>query len=108
MDSLQWRNNPLGFGQKESRPAQIHIYNDPEEIKEMIEEVEEAPPLVKHIASIKTIVAIEMGISQLETLYEVVAFEIAYWLAETHRGVILSPTDYWHDHDKYRFKPIKK
>jgi hypothetical protein len=110
MEGLYWQNDPLEIGQEGSRPIQIHIWREPSRLKEEIAEISEKklPGAVsEHLKNIHTIVALELGISQLRTMYEVVAFEIAYWLAETKQGLICSPDDLWFDHDKHRWQAIQ-
>lgn len=110
MGTLHWKSNPLGLAQKGERPVQIHIWNKKDRIQEELEEIEDQdlPEMVqKHLTKVKTIVAIELGESQLHTMYEIIAFEIAYWLAENKRGLICSPDDAWFDHDEYRWDAIE-
>ena len=107
MKSLQWRDNPLEIGQEGIRPIQIHIWNSPDRIKEEIAELSHTPSSVsQHLEKVKTIVALEFGISQLKTMHEVIAFEIAYWLSETKHGVIRAPDNSWYDYDQHRWKAI--
>ena len=60
----------------------------------------------EHLRSTRTIIAIEFGSGQLETMFEVVAFEIAYWLATVSHGVFLGPDDRWYGHGARRWEPI--
>jgi len=108
IENLQWRNNPLEIGQVGLRPIQIHLYNNAEDIKEELEELTTYPLTVgNHLKDIKTIVALELSTSQLETMFEIVAFEVAYWLAQTNRGLIQAPDSVWYDHDEHRWDPIE-
>ena len=52
-------------------------------------------------------VALELGYSHLRTMHEVVAFEIAYWLAEHYGGMILAPDGQWYDHAEHRWEPME-
>lgn len=107
MEHLQWKQNPLEIVSEDERPIQIHIWNNSKRIEEEITELDAPIQVQKHLANIKTIVAIEFGISQLGTMAEILAFEIAYWLAETKTGLICSPSNRWYDHDKHRWDPIE-
>ena len=61
-----------------------------------------------HLTHVCSIVAIELSWMQLQTMYEIVAFEIAYWLAEAFQGLILSPDDQWYYYKANRWKPINE
>lgn len=97
MDQLSWNDEPLEFTvETDRRPVQFWVLTDLADIKEEIEElvaesdIKIPPSVEERLADVCSIVAIELGWSQLQTMYEVVAFEIAYWLAETFNGVIRS------------------
>ena len=65
MEHLQWKQNPLEIVSEDERPIQIHIWNNSKRIEEEITELDAPIQVQKHLANIKTIVAIEFGISQL-------------------------------------------
>lgn len=112
LDGLQWQAEPLELGVEGQRPLQFHVKTEAEEIREAIDELDELdeveiPAVVReHLRSTRTIVAIEFGIGQLATMFEAVAFEVAYWLAAASCGVILGPDDQWYDHGAHRWDPI--
>ena len=113
MDQLLWTDIPLGFTvEPNQRHVQIHVWVDPDRVRMEIDELQQREGLVlpatvhNHLMNVRGVVAIELGWPQLRTMYEIVAFEIAYWLAEIGAGVILSPDDYWFDHDVNRYEPI--
>jgi hypothetical protein len=109
MKSLQWKDQPLSFGQVDQRPVRCYAWTTPERVREEIAELRSPPTSVRHhLAQVQAVVALEMGFSQLETMYEIVAFEIAYWLAETYRGLICGPNDRWYDHADHRWDPIER
>jgi hypothetical protein len=88
---------------------QFHVTLDAEGIRARVAELDEivVPAAVRELLrGVRQIVAIEMAHTQLDTMFEMVAFEIAYWLCETRGGVILGPHDHWFDHDTYRWKPF--
>jgi len=110
MDSLIWSNDSLEIGHEGDRPIQIHIWNEPERVKEELEEALDFEPpkkVCKHLKNLKTVIALEMGFPQLDTMLCSVAFEVAYWLAETKKGLIRSQDDLWFDHKKNRYDPIE-
>lgn len=115
MAQLRWADDDddvLDFHvEPERRPVQIHVWTEPgrvaEEVQELDERVSIPSQVRRHLRDVRAVVAIELGWSQLQTMYEVVAFEVAYWLAERFGGVILSPADYWHDHADHRWNPIE-
>ena len=111
MDNLSWQSNPLQFVEQGKRPVFFHVWEDEgriaDELEELKEKIEFIPTTVKEkLTTIKSIVAIELGIIQIRTMNEVIAFEIAYWLSESKSGVILDYNDNWYDHDKNRWTPI--
>ncbi|OJV16989.1 MAG: hypothetical protein BGO21_29565 [Dyadobacter sp. 50-39] len=108
-DTLKWSDSPISFYQEGVRPVQISLYNEEKRLKEEIEETlqRNLPNSVrKHMESVTSVVILELGISQSNTLFEIVAFEIAYWLADTKHGLILSPDGLWFDHCDNRWQPI--
>lgn len=111
--TLAWRDDPFEIHCEGRRPLQFHVWTDADRLRTEIEELDEieglvVPPSVReHVKSVRMIVAIEMGFTQLETMFEVVAFEVAYWLAERGKGVIKGPNDAWFDHDQHRWDPIE-
>jgi hypothetical protein len=113
MAALEWHDHPLELRHEGRRPVQFHVWTDPARLREEVDELDQiegqlVPPSVReHLRSIRAIVALEMGFTQLETMFEVVGFEVAYWLAETYRGVIKGPSDAWFDHDTHRWDPIE-
>ncbi|NEO85406.1 MAG: hypothetical protein F6J87_14325 [Spirulina sp. SIO3F2] len=108
METIQWSNEPLSFGQEGQRPVQFHLWTERERILEEIWELPAStPPLIQqHLEHIQAIVALEIRISQLRTMFEVVAFESAYWLAETYVGIIQADDGQWYDYDEHRWQPI--
>jgi hypothetical protein len=108
MDALVWQEEPLQFGVPDKRPVQFHFWTAPDRIAEEIGELASPPARVAaHLPLVKSIVALELGISQERTMFEAVAFEVAYWLAEHHKGLILGYNGDWYDHDDHRWDPIK-
>src|SRR5262249_47744188 len=110
-DKLVWSDNPLELQYEGRRPVQFHEWTEPERVRTEIAELDErdlqVPDSVReHMQSVQAIIALEMAFTQLETMFEVVAFEIAYWLCEKYRGVILGPNDEWFDHAAHRWEPI--
>jgi len=111
MRGLRWGDNPLRFGQEGQRPVQVHLWTDSEHLQEEIAELElgALPVSIRsHLGEVRAIVALEIGFSQLKSMVEVVAFEIAYWLAETYEGLIHAPDESWYDHDVHRWDPIEE
>lgn len=110
MGSLEWSDAPPEIRSPERRPLQFHTWTGAradEEVAELDERDLEIPTAVRlRLIGVKQVFAIEMGLSQLDTMYETVAFEIAYWLAEHRDGVILGENDAWFDHDKHRWDPF--
>ncbi len=112
LDGLQWQAEPLELGAEGQRPLQFHVRTEADRIREAIDELDEldevpVPAAVReHLRSIRAIIAIEFGIGQLETMFEAVGFEIAYWLAKVSRGVILGPDDQWYGLGPRRREPI--
>ncbi len=107
MKELQWSQEPLQLSQPEGRPVRIHVWTEPDRVEEELSELAPQQGRVRdHLTDTCAVVALELGFSQLSTMHEVVAFEIAYWLAERYRGVILAPDDQWYDHDQHRWEPI--
>ena len=109
MDSIEWSAEPLELRVPERRPVQFHVWRGERvatEIAELDERDLDVPDAVRqHLKQVTCIVALEMGWTQLETMFEVIGFEIAYWLAATCGGVILGPNDAWFDHDTHRWDP---
>lgn len=112
MDDLKWQERPLELGAEGQRPLQFHARTDPAQIDTELAELDEVdgievPASVReHLRSTRAIVALELGFAQLETMFAVVAFEIAFWLASTGRGVIRGPDELWYDHAAHRWQPI--
>ncbi len=108
MRDLQWSDEPLQFGLPDGRPVRVRVWTGADRVEE---ELSELPPqqgaVREHLTDTCAIVAIELGYSQLRTMHEVVAFEIAYWLAARFAGVILAPDDRWYDHDEHRWEPME-
>ena len=107
LEKLVWKQESLSIELEEERPIQIQVWNSDKKILAETEELDPPFKVQQHLANVKTIVAIEFGISQHGTMFEVLAFEIAYWLVETNDGLICSPENSWFDHDKHRWDPIK-
>ena len=115
IDHLVWSDDPLEIRLAGRRPLQFHVWSTPDRVREEVLELDQIagtpaePASVRaHLASIQSIIAIEMGASHLNTMFEIVAFEVAYYLAEKHRGLIRGPNDAWFDHAAHRWKPITK
>ena len=104
MAALVWSNEPSRVGQPNKRPLQVHVWTDPALVHIELDELSNVLASV-HLDGITTVVALELGISQLDTMLEVVGFEIAYWLAEHHDGVIKADNGAWFDHDTHRWDP---
>jgi hypothetical protein len=104
MDALVWSDEPSQVGQPNKRPLQVHVWSDPDRVRTELEELSAVPDGVK-LDGVTTVVALEFGISQLETMLEIVGFEIAYWLAEHYDGVIKADNDAWFDHAAHRWDP---
>jgi hypothetical protein len=104
MASLVWSDKPSQVGQPGKRPLQFHVWTDPATVRIELEELSKAPASVK-LDGVTTVVALEFGISQLDTMLEVVGFEIAYWLAEHYDGLIKADNGRWFDHDAHRWDP---
>jgi hypothetical protein len=110
MDSIEWSAEPLELRFPERRPIQFHVHDDAERVRVEIAELDERdldiPDAVReHMKRVACVVALEMAWTQLETMFEVVGFEIAYWLAETCGGVILGTNDRWFDGGAHRWDP---
>jgi hypothetical protein len=106
---LKWSSFPISFYQDDKRPVQITVCSERERLKEEITEIlqRKLPASVQdHMKNVTSIVILELGFSQLNTMFEIVAFEVAYWLAETRHGLILSPYGLWFDHCDNRWRPI--
>lgn len=109
--AITWSDEPLEIRHEGRRPVQFHVWTDAARVREEIEELAENTELPAsvstHLQSVRAIVALEMGFSQLETMFEILAFEIAYWLAGVGHGLIRGPNDAWFDHRAHRWKPIE-
>jgi len=111
-EQVRWNAEPLEIQFEGRRPLQFHVWTDPDRLREEIAELDQIAGLVvpnavrEHLRAVRCIVALEVGFSQLETMFEVVAFEIAYWLAETSGGVIKGFNDAWFDHAAHRWNPL--
>lgn len=113
MAQLRWSDERLEFSvEPERRPVQLYVWDDPSRVATELNEVAERGPVPQSVqqqlSSVTGVIAIELGWSQLQTMYEVVAFEIAYWLVEQFGGVILSPDNLWYDADEHRWEPMKE
>lgn len=114
LERLRWRADPLEFGYDGARPVQIHVWTDPDRIRVQLDELEHGqdpplPPSVRErLRSTRAVVALDLGVSQLESMLSVVAFEIAYHLAETCEGVIQGPDERWYDHTAPDCEPITR
>jgi hypothetical protein len=100
MTSLVWSDERVG--EPDKRSLRLHVWNDPDRVRTELDEVANAPVALDGVT---TVVALEFGISQLDTMLEVVGFEIAYWLAEHYDGVIKADNGSWFDHDAHRWDP---
>ncbi len=108
MKELEWIDDPLGFGLPDKRPVNVHVWTEPDRVAEELGELHPHIDTVRqHLTDTCAIVALELGWSQLATMHEVVAFEIAYWLAETYQGVILGNDGHWYDHANHRWEPYR-
>lgn len=110
---LVWSDDPLEIRLEGRRPLQFHVWSAPDRVREEVFELDQiagapaVPASVRgHLASVQSIIAIELGASQLDTMFEIVAFEVAYYLAEQHNGLIRGPNDAWFDHAAHRWNPI--
>lgn len=116
MDNLAWSDGtPLEFrADRERRPVQFRLLSDAEEVSAYLAELLEngdgsIPAAVReHLSQVSSIVDIELGWQQLKSMYEVIAFEAAYWLAETYKGLIRSAGDLWFDDDEHRWDPFNR
>ena len=54
-----------------------------------------ATQIREHLRTIKGIVAVEPGFSQLEDMGIAFAYEIARWFAQSHNGLIRGDDDNW-------------
>jgi hypothetical protein len=113
IDHLEWSDDPREIRLAGRRPLQFHVRSAPDRVREAVLELDqiagapEVPASVRaRLASIQSIIAIEMGMSQLGTMFEIVAFEVAYYLAEQYGGLIRGPNDAWFDHAAHRWDPI--
>jgi hypothetical protein len=104
MAALVWSDEPSRVGQPNMRPMKVHVWTDPALVRTELEELSKVPASVQ-LDGVTTVVALEFGISQLDTMLEVVGFEIAYWLAEHYDGVIKADNGAWFDHDAHRWDP---
>jgi len=102
MTSLVWSDEQVGEPGK--RPMQLHVWSEPARVRSELEELSKVPASVA-LDGVTTVIALEFGISQLDTMLEVVGFEIAYWLAEHHDGLIKADNGAWFDHDAHRWDP---
>jgi hypothetical protein len=108
MPKVQWSESPLKFCLEGQRPVRITIDSELEKVRFYVEELNEIRDLKiprrvrQYLDGCKAIVSFEMGISQLRTMHETIAFEVAYWLSEKFNGVILSDDNKWYDHDTNR------
>ena len=102
MASLAWSDEQVG--QPSKRPLQLHVWSEPARVRAELEELSKVPASVK-LDGVTIVIALEFGISQLDTMLEVVGFEIAYWLAEHHDGLIKADNGAWFDHDAHRWDP---
>src|SRR5262249_6699977 len=112
LDTLEWHDHPLELRYPDRRPIQFWVHTEPASVREQIAALDEIDLVIpdavrEHLQSVRAIVAMEMAFTQLETMFELVAFEIAYWLAETCAGVILGPNDRWYDHGAHRWQPFE-
>ncbi len=107
MNGLKWQDDPLSFSQEGQRPVRLHLWTDPDRIREELDELRSPPDSIQQrLLSTTAIVAMEMGGTQLRTMHEVVGFEVAYWLSKEFDGLICSPDDKWYDHDEFRWSPV--
>lgn len=113
MAGVRWHDDPLGFDREGERAVRIDLHTETDYVQILIEELDQfTKPVIipdrvrRHLRDVKGVVSIAMGAMQLRTMYETIAFEIAYWLAATFDGLILSDDDQWYDHDANRWKPI--
>ena len=113
MDGLRWRDDPLGFESEGQRPVRVEHHAKPETVKALVEELDQSDRLKiprrvrRHLGGVTSVVSFDMEFSQWGTMYETVAMQAAYWLAEEFDGLILSNDDQWYDHDANRWNPIR-
>ncbi len=100
-DGVRFR---LTYGQPGFRPILIHIWSDPERIEEEREEAEERlarvhgdgkEVILSHLGRIVEVVALELGLGQLEDMGVVLAGMVSEYLARVGDGLILDPYNGW-------------
>jgi len=109
VDNLSWQQQLHQFELSyESAPVQLHLWNSPEFIQNKIKKIDNRIPnsIRPRLQQTRSILALELDWSQLSTMYEIVAFEVAYWLAENENALICSPEENWYDHDIHRWHPF--
>lgn len=110
MDEITWKEDPISVGLPKERPLVIHFWQDPARVAEELGEVREREgvpqAVLEHLGLVKTVVGIEMGLCHFQNMHEVLAFEIAYALAEKYSGLICDAHENWFDHDEHRWEPF--
>ncbi len=108
MAALGWQDEPLQVGLPDARPIKLHVWTESDRVEDELGELPpQQGPVRDHLTDTCAVVAIELGWSQLRSMHEVLAFEIAYWLAERFQGVILAPDDRWYDSGEHRWEPYE-
>lgn len=83
----------------DARPIVVHCWSEPERVAEEIHEAEEnrSPPsaAIERLRASREVVGLELGISQLEDMGIVIAYEIARWLAQKGDGLVADDDDQW-------------
>jgi hypothetical protein len=107
--SLEWHGDEIRSDGR--RPLQFWITTDAAGVRERIEELGlpdlSIPAAVRaHLAGVRQTCAIELAFTQLDSMYEAVCFEVAYWLCDTRDGVIRGPQDSWFNHADHRWNPF--
>jgi hypothetical protein len=85
--------------QVDARPIVVHCWTAPERVAEELQEAQEgrAPPpeALARLRTIREVVGIELGFSQLEDMGIVLAYEVARWLTQKGDGVVVDDDDCW-------------
>jgi len=83
----------------DARPIVVHCWTEPERVAEELEEAQEGrsppPEALPRLRATKEIVGIELGFSQLEDMGIVLAYELARWLVQKGKGLVVDDDDCW-------------
>jgi hypothetical protein len=87
----------LHFG--DARPVVVHRWTEPDRVAEELAECHEVrapPPSIREpLGRTKEIVAIELGLTNLEDMGVVFAYEVARYVAQKGDGLIVDDDDRW-------------